>query len=180
MSFTVAVLHGPVASGKHTIGSEVSARLGWPMFHNHLAVDPALAMFPFGSTGFCDLREHIWRGAFAAAAHERQSFVFTFAPEASVADGLIDELAATVRAAGGVVHFIALTCAHKDVLARLANATRQTFGKLTDPDLYETLLADGAFAYPPLPAPLMSIDTSRTTAAVAAERIADTLAGQET
>lgn len=48
----VIFLHGPAASGKHTIGSALSRLTGLPRFHNHLAVDADLSLFPFGDPSF--------------------------------------------------------------------------------------------------------------------------------
>ena len=48
----VIFLHGPPASGKYTVGKVLSALLGVPLFHNHLAVDLARSLFEFGTPGF--------------------------------------------------------------------------------------------------------------------------------
>jgi shikimate kinase len=50
-------LHGPAASGKLTIGRELAALTGLPLFHNHLVVDAVASVFPFGSQRFVKLRE---------------------------------------------------------------------------------------------------------------------------
>lgn len=155
----VVFLHGPAASGKHTIGARLAARAGLPLFHNHLAVDAALALFPFGSPGFVALRAAIWREAFALAARERRSFVFTFHPEATVDPALIGDLVGAIGAAGGRVWFVALSCSRASVLARLGSESRARFGKLRDPALYARLDADGAFRFPPLPGPDLAVDT---------------------
>jgi len=55
----VIFIHGPAASGKHTIGSRLAALTGLPLFHNHLAVDAAKSLFEFGSPGFNVMRATI-------------------------------------------------------------------------------------------------------------------------
>ena len=64
----VVFIHGPAASGKHTIGLQLSRLTGLPLFHNHLAVDAALSLFRFGTQGFKNVRSAVWRTAFQEAA----------------------------------------------------------------------------------------------------------------
>ena len=90
-------IHGPAASGKLTVARELAARTGLSLFHNHLVVDALLAVFPFGSPAFVDLRERIWLDVFAAAAAEDRSMIFTFHPEASVAPDFPGRVAARSR-----------------------------------------------------------------------------------
>lgn len=167
----VVFIHGPAASGKYTIGKALSASMGWPLFHNHLAVDAALSLFEFGTEGFCDLRAEIWRAGFAEAARRQASFVFTFHPEATVDPALIDELVSIIEAVNGTVVFIELKCTDAVIRERLGNEGRARFGKLTDRALYEQIEQEGGFVFPSLPAPLLSIDTERIDAQNAASQI---------
>jgi hypothetical protein len=171
----VVFVHGPAASGKHTIGSRLAAMTGLPLFHNHLTVDLAKSLFEFGSAPFAELRAAIWRASFGAAARAGRSFIFTFHPEASVDPALIGELARGVASAGGRVHFVELLCSGSAVRARLPSESRTKFGKLVDPALYDTLERDGAFRFPPLPEPLLRLDTERLSADESASRIAEAL-----
>ncbi|MEO0578792.1 MAG: shikimate kinase [Pseudomonadota bacterium] len=168
----VVFLHGPPAAGKYTVGRALAARLDWPLFHNHLAVDTALALFPFGSDGFVQLRAAIWRAAFHEAAAAKRNFIFTFNPETTVAPALIDELTTTLAAQGGAMHFIQLDCDPATIVERIAAPGRAAFGKLTDVELYRQLEANGSFDFPPLPPPLVQIDTGKTTPHDAAQKIA--------
>ena len=175
----VVFIHGPAASGKYTIASRLSSLTGLPLFHNHLAVDTALSLFAFGTPGFNTMRAVVWRTAFAEAARAKQSFIFTFHPESSVDPALVAELVSTIEADGGKVHFVELTCPEQAVLERIADPSRARFGKLTDPALYLELDRQGAFAFPALPEPLVTIDTSQNTPEAAAEAIARALADSE-
>lgn len=161
MGFQVVFIHGPAAAGKYTIGAQVAERLGWPLFHNHLTVDLVKTLFDFGSAEFVRLREEIWRASFAAAARARQSFVFTFNPEATVRPALIAELADTVEQHGGQLRYVELRCSDDEVARRIANPSRAKFGKLVDPALFREIVEQGGFDFPPLPEPLIAIDTER-------------------
>lgn len=168
----VVFIHGAPASGKHTIGVRLAERTGLPLFHNHLAVDTAMSLFAFGTGAFDRMRAVIWRTAFAEAAAVGKSFIFTFNPESTVDPALIQELCASVRGAGGRVHFVELVCSRETILRRLGNEDRRTFRKLTDTERYRAVEAQGGFAFPPLPPPLLVIDTDALTPEEAAGRIA--------
>jgi hypothetical protein len=167
-------IHGPAASGKLTVARELAALTGLPLFHNHLIVDALLAVFPFGSEAFVQLREAMWLDVFAAAAAGKRSLIFTFHPEASVAPDFPARVVALVEAAGGQVDFVALTCAPDVVDARVEAASRQASGKLSSRALLHELEAKGAFTYPPIPAAI-EIDTGVVEPADAAIRICDGL-----
>lgn len=164
-------LHGPAASGKLTIARELAALTGLPLFHNHLIVDALLAVFPFGSDAFVALREKMWMDVFAAAAIEGQSLIFTFHPEASVAPDFPERVAVLVEAAGGRVDFVALTCRHDIIEARIDTPSRQASGKLSSLTLYRELEAKGAFAYPPLPPAAVEIDSGVMDPIAAAQHV---------
>jgi hypothetical protein len=175
VSMRIVFIHGPAASGKHTIGSILSARTGLPLFHNHLTVDLTKVLFEFGSEGFRQLRAKVWIAAFSQAASADRSFIFTFCPEATVDPALIDELVQIVEASGGKICFVELKAAHETVLRRLGNASRRQFGKLIDTKLYQQFEAEGGFDFPPLPAPLLVVDTDTSTAEEAAIAIEQAL-----
>lgn len=159
--FDVFFLHGPAASGKYTIGSLLSSMLGMPLFHNHLVVDAARTLFDFGTSEFVALRGVLWRNCFAAAAQARKSFIFTFNPEATVTYALLEEMLAPVYAASGQVHFVELQCDDETVSERLNEPSRAAFGKLLDKVLYASIKGAGGFDFPPLPRPIICIDTAR-------------------
>ena len=167
-------IHGPAASGKLTVARELAALTGLPLFHNHLVVDALLAVFPFGSPPFVELREAMWMDVFRAAAADGRSLIFTFHPEASVAPDFPERVVALVEAAGGGVDFVALRCAPEVIAARVEAASRQASGKLSSLALLRELEAKGAFAYPPLPA-AVEIDTGAVAPAEAAIHIRDAL-----
>jgi hypothetical protein len=52
---TLVVLLGPPAVGKMATGMALSERTGFPLFHNHMAIEPILGIFPFGSDPYMRL-----------------------------------------------------------------------------------------------------------------------------
>lgn len=164
-------IHGPIASGKLTVAKELQKLSGLPIHHNHFAVDAALSLFPFGSESFIRLREQYWKSAFTEAATSGQSFVFTFAPEATVRRSLIDELVAIIELSGGRVLFVELACSEQEIERRIVNADRLSHGKLTSLEEYRKYREMGAFKFPSMPASLITLDTSELSAAEIATKI---------
>lgn len=165
-------LHGPPAAGKLTIAREVAARTGWRLFHNHLTVNLALAVYDFGTPGFVALREEIWLTVFRRALADRlPGLVFTFNPENSVPQKFIDELFAEVAAAGGEVIPVELTASETEIERRLALESRVQNGKLTDLALYRRLRAAGTFLTPVIPPSRLRLDTGLISPTDAARQI---------
>lgn len=173
----VVFLFGPVATGKLTIGQELSWQVGLPLFHNHMAVDIALTLFPFGTPEFVELRACIWRDSFRLAAQAGRSFIFTFSPESSVSQALLAELREAVESQGGEIVFVELCCSDAGIQQRLGNESRAGFGKLRDVADYQALKQSGAFDSPKMPKPDLRIDTETMSAANAAAKIAEYLNG---
>jgi len=170
-------LYGPPAVGKLTVARDVAARTGYRLFHNHLTVNLALAVFDFGTPGFIALREQIWFATFRRAlADHVAGLIFTFNPENSVPQRFIDELFAEIAAGGGEVIPVELTAPKAVIEARLANSSRVENGKLTDLALYRRLRDAGVFNTPVIPLPRLRLDTGSLAPAATAARIATLVA----
>ncbi len=163
-------LHGAPAVGKLTVARELAALTGFRLFHNHLTVDLVSSLFAFGSEPFVQLREQIWLAAFAEAARNNVSLVFTFNPERTVRESFVQETIEIVEGAGGEVVFVELTCAEEELEDRLEDASRKEFGKLASVAQYRSLKDAGAFQFPTLPNHL-SLDTTHQSPADSARLI---------
>jgi hypothetical protein len=121
------------------------------------------------------LREQIWLAAFAEAARNDLSLIFTFNPERTVREEFIQDAIAAVESAGGRVIFVELTCAETELERRMEEPSRKEFGKLASLGQYRSLKSAGAFKFPKLPSEI-SIDTTNQSPAVTAKIISDHLA----
>ncbi len=165
-------IYGPAAAGKLTIARELSARTGFPVFHNHLVVDMLTPVFGFGSPPFVELRERATLDVIGRAAEERlPGMLFTFTPERTVRHRFIGDLTATVAAAGGETVFVKLTCPDEELERRVENESRAEFGKVNSLSQYRRLRDSGAFDYPQIPNTRLTIDTSTMEPPQSAERI---------
>jgi hypothetical protein len=166
------ILHGPPAVGKLAVARELAALTGFRLFHNHLTVDLVTSLFPFGTPAFIQLREQIWLAAFAEAARQDMSLIFTFNPERTVRNRFIDDTIQIVQANSGSVVFVELTCAETELERRMEDDSRKEFGKLASLDQYRSLRDAGAFEFPKLPAGL-TVDTSNNSPTATAKLIAE-------
>jgi hypothetical protein len=73
------IIFGPPAAGKKSIGTEISLRTKFKLFHNHLTIDLLSDFFPFGSVTFRTLVEE-FRYRIIEEASQLQQFdlIFTF------------------------------------------------------------------------------------------------------
>jgi chloramphenicol 3-O-phosphotransferase len=168
-------LHGAPAVGKLTVARELARLSGFRLFHNHLTVDLVSSLFAFGSEPFILLREQIWLAAFAEAARQKVSLIFTFNPERTVRERFIQDALNVVEAAGGKIIFVELTCAEDELERRIEDASRKEFGKLASIEQYRSLRHDSAFHFPNLPHGI-SVDTTIQAPAVSARLISEYLA----
>lgn len=167
-------IHGAPAVGKLTVARELAGLTGFPLFHNHLTVDLVSSLFAFGTPPFVRLREQIWLAAFAEAARNELSLIFTFNPERTVNEDFIQKTIEVIEAAGGQVVFVELACSDEELERRIEEPSRKEFGKLASLAQYRKLKSEGAFDFPKLPSEI-SIDTTKQSPAATAKIISDQL-----
>lgn len=166
-------IFGQVASGKLTVGRELAALTGMPLFHNHLIVDAVGAVFPFGSEPFIRLRERLWLEIIDEAAIIGRSLIFTFAPEPTVDVSFAERVRALVRNRGGEVMFVRLEIAPHEQERRLVEPNRMAFGKLRSTELLQRLREDFTRCMAAMPTAAVTIDTGTMMPQEAASQIAD-------
>ena len=165
----VFYLYGPPGVGKLTVGTALAALTGFRLFHNHLTVNLATAVFARDSEPWRELIRHVRRDVFAAAAHESVSLVYT-----GVYLGT-EEQTEAIRAmlqpvyeGGGEVFYVQMTCEREEHLTRVQNPSRRLHQKLTDPRVVEERYTGD----PTMPfAPHLRLDTTRLAPEAASERI---------
>ena len=169
-------LWGLPASGKLTVARELAILTGWKLFHNHLTVDLLLAVFPFGSKEFVELREEIWLSVFeAAAATECPGLIFTFNPENTVRQSFLEETVDVVAEHGGRVEFVEMFCEESVLERRMDTLERRAHKKMLSVLDYRSLRERGVFASPTMPDPQLRVDTTQQSPRDAAVQIVEGL-----
>jgi hypothetical protein len=67
----LVIIFGPPAVGKMTVGRELARATGLRLFHNHMALEPVLEIFPWGSPPFTRLVRLIRDEVFREVAQSR-------------------------------------------------------------------------------------------------------------
>lgn len=103
------------------VGRALSGLTGWPLFHNHMAIEPLLGVFDFGSAPFRRLVGQIRRSVVAEAVGAGlpgliTTFVMDFDDPADAA--FLEDVIAPVTEAGGPVDHLELVAGLDVRLAR--------------------------------------------------------------
>lgn len=115
------VVFGPPAVGKMAVGQELARITGLRLFHNHMALEPVLQIFPFGSPPFNRIVRRIRTEVFReVAASDLPGLVYTCMWDlASDEDrAYIDEVSELFRSKGSSVHFVELYAPLEERLRR--------------------------------------------------------------
>lgn len=178
----VLFLYGRPGVGKLTVARLVAAASNLRVFHNHLVVDTALALYDFGTPGFVALRAALWDRCFRQldADVDHPGVVFTFSPESTVPQAWLDGLFQRLGQAGHDVQVVELSCDEGVLEQRMASASRKRHGKLTSVEQYRALRDAGTFDTPVVPGERLRIDTTHLDAHATADRILVELAGRGT
>ena len=167
----VFYLYGPPGVGKLTVGTALAALTGFRLFHNHLTVNLAAAIFPRETEAWRELIRHVRRDVITAAVRECVDLVCT-----GVYLGTEEQTEAIrvmlqpVQDAGGVVCYVQLTCEREEHLARVQNPSRRAHQKLTDPQV----VVERYSGDPTLPfTPALRLDITQVAPEEAARRIVE-------
>lgn len=160
MNGPVIHLCGWPGTGKATIGTVLARRLGGRLIDNHLALDPASALFERSDPRHVALRQTL-RAAIDAAA-------LTLPPEVPriVTDALSDE------PEDAALHCITFDISPEENRRRLCNPARASRAKLTDPKILDRLRANHRHLRPE---GSVSLDVTGLDPAQAATAIRDAL-----
>ena len=165
------IIHGPPASGKLTVGTELARLTGYKLFHNHLTIDCVKPVLEFGTPGFWravgELRYHV----IAAAARENVDMIHTFCYEYEVDDEHFARLIASAEENGGEAHLVLLLCDDDERRKRIVDESRVKIGKLVDPESVGRNNIDLTSPYPGRET--LVLDTTTASAAETADRIID-------
>lgn len=165
------VLYGAPAAGKLTIATELAARTGFRLFHNHVSIDCVKPVFDFGTKPFLRLIETIRFATIAEAAREKVDLIHTFVYAFGEDDEHFAKLIASAEDNGGEVHLVLLRCATEELRVRIGNESRVRIGKLTDPDSIDGSLSRYDLRSPYPGRNSLVIDTTDLQPAIAADGI---------
>ena len=128
------VIYGAPATGKYTVGTEISRLTGIPLLHNHLSIDLVRPFIEFGTDEFWRLNGQIRRAIVAASARSGSDIIKTFVYGKGDDDPYFAKVIAAAEENGGEVCLVLLVCDKEERRKRIGNESRVRLKKLTDPD----------------------------------------------
>ncbi|AZM47090.1 shikimate kinase [Streptomyces sp. WAC 06738] len=124
---TLLYIVGPPAVGKATVGHEIATRTGLRLFHNHMAIEPVLRFFDFGSPAFVRLVDGFRQGLIEeVAASDLPGLIFTYVWAFDQPDDerALEQYALPFRERGGRVLYLELKASQEARLQRNSGASR--------------------------------------------------------
>ncbi|GAA0557123.1 AAA family ATPase [Paractinoplanes ferrugineus] len=118
---TLLFVIGPPAVGKMAVGHEIAERTGFPLFHNHMAIEPVLRFFEFGTPPFRRLVEGFRQALFEEVANSDLAgmiFTYVWAFDLPPSTESADRYATVFRARGSRVHYVELEATQPERLRR--------------------------------------------------------------
>lgn len=134
-------LHGPPAAGKYTIAKTLEAKIGARVFHNHLTIDVAKAIFDFGTPAFWELVYSLRLQCITTAAQQTEGLV-TYTSCYSHPHNLpfFEKIEDAVLSAGSELLPVYLQCDVTELEKRVSNDSRLQMGKIQSAEgLYQAL-----------------------------------------
>jgi len=168
----LAFLYGPPGTGKLAVGTELARLTGFKLLHNHLSVNLVSAVFERDSAEWMAMLRRVRRDVLDGAAQNYISLITT-----SVYRGTPENVAGfqwvlePIRARGGSVLYVQLTCDRDELLRRVQNDDRRALDKLVDAVRLSQLMERWDY-FAALPVgPHLHIDVTQLSPTDAASRI---------
>lgn len=128
------VIYGAPATGKYTVGTELSRLTDFKLFHNHLSIDYVRPFLEFGTEEFWRVTGKVRHVLIAGAARAGVDLIKTFVYGKGDDDIYFAKTIAAAEENGGEVHLVLLICDKEERRKRIGNESRRQLKKLTDPN----------------------------------------------
>jgi hypothetical protein len=120
-------LYGAPAVGKLTVARSLAALTGYPVFHNHVAIDAVKPVFDFGEGPFWKLVNTIRVNVLEAAAEAGKSVITTFVYAGGTSEA--QDMCAAFERHGGRICLVQLVCDMRTNEQRILMPERADLGK---------------------------------------------------
>ncbi len=163
---TFVLIYGPPAVGKLTVATELAKVTGFKLFHNHVSVDVAEAIFSRNGPSFGHVVKSINQVVFQEAAREEVDLIFTFVYAHPQDDPevrwMLDIFESGADEKSARILLVQLTCEREVLKTRLGEASRRAYGKIKDVETLEHLLETYDLFTPHPAKPSLHLDTTHT------------------
>lgn len=127
-------IYGPPAAGKLTVANALQELIGYPVFHNHMAIGIVAPLFPHSDPKLNPIRSRLGKEIrlriFEEAATAGVSFTTTFGAAGPTYFEFFRKVVQHVEAAGGRVLFVQLLAEESALMTRVGEDSRKAHGKI--------------------------------------------------
>lgn len=139
-------IYGAPGTGKLTVSKELVKITGYTLFHNHLTVDLAHSLFPFGTKEYSDFVQKIRLDIFEAVARSNmKGMIFTFVYGVETWGGRTDDafvrkVMRVIQKNNGEILFVKLLCSDAELYKRVKHPSRKAYAKLHQVNVLKSLM----------------------------------------
>ena len=168
----VIFLYGPPAAGKLTVAEKLSKLTGYKIYHNHLTVDFAIKIFPWGSAEYGELVTATRLKIVELAAKTKgRGLILTHCYGHPVDIPFIKKMCRIVKSADSRIYFYQIICDTDELFKRIGNRSRTGHQKIRSPKVLREVLKKFDL-YTPIPGvKSLPVDTGKLSAIQAAKII---------
>lgn len=135
-------IYGPPASGKLTVGEELSELTGIPLFHNHLTRDIVKEIYADKLEENYDLVNELRFKVFEYCARHDTDLIFTSVYSGAEDDEYIRKYISKIESYGATISYVELTATRDDLINRVDNDSRKQFKKLMSKEVMKEIIKD--------------------------------------
>lgn len=165
-------LHGAPGVGKLTVARQLQASTGYLLIHDHLTIETATAVFPFGSPGFAALRSSLASVLLNAACTTRRGVILTHADDIFWKPSFAQIVEECLQRHSYRADQVFLHCADREHERRISDPERNKYQKIADMDRLRRLVKAGEFEEVAPHSTDLVVDTTHRSPAEAANAIA--------
>ncbi len=127
----IIIIHGAPAVGKLTVAQALAKKTGYMILHNHMTIDLAVQLFPFGSTSFYRLIQKLRLTILEEVAKVGYTGIIwtTGLPNNPEIRTFYKKLDKFMKRKGGSTHYVHIVCDFEEQKKRVKNVSRKKFGK---------------------------------------------------
>ncbi len=125
----LVVLYGPPGVGKLTVAKELARITGYKNFHNHLTVDPVLAILPMKHPDFWNIVKR-WRLQLLEIGAKNKIKGIIITVVYTKHESMIPRVIRLMKKYHAQMCFVKLHCDHEILKKRLKHPSRKAYGKL--------------------------------------------------
>ena len=138
-------LHGPPGVGKLSVGRQLQRMTDYILIHDHLTIESATVIFPFGARGFSSLRSGLFASLLQAALTTRRGIIVTHADDVFWDPPFDDILEESAGRQGYSISRVLLGCSDEEHELRISSPERANYQKITEMRRLKKLSTEGEF-----------------------------------